>query len=39
MEGEGKRRKKKRGEIEKKLRAKVAGEARTRASSLVKTAL
>ena len=31
MEGEGKRRKKKRGEREKKVRAGVAGEARTRA--------
>ena len=39
MEGEGKRKKKKRGERGKKVRARVAGEARTRAPSLVKTAL
>ena len=39
MEGEGKRKKTKRGERGKKVRAVVAGEDRTRAQSLVKTAL
>ena len=40
MEGEGKMKKKKRGEREgKKVRAKVAGEDQTRAPSLVKMAL
>ena len=38
MEGEGKRKKKKRVERE-KVRAEVAGEDRTRAPSLVKTTL
>ena len=39
MEGEGKKKKKKRVEIGEKIRAEVAGEDRTTAPSLVKTAL